>query len=197
MYRLDAGGKTSILRRHSALAGNEHNAYNHQEKEVIMVNNNEQQPAMQLAAPEPDPALKRLERLVGNWTISGRTLDSEVDNIHGSVNISWLPGAFFLEQRGELHFMGLTVLSLEIVGYDPSTGFFSSHVYSNMDVAPGRYYWDVVGDVVTHWTEAATYTGTISADGKVISGGWRPKEGMASEGNAAYDATMTRVAGSL
>jgi hypothetical protein len=162
-----------------------------------MANNNEQQAATHLAAPKPDPALKRLERLVGDWTITGRTLDSEVDNIHGSVSIRWLLGAFFLEQRGELHFRGLTVQSLEILGYDPSTGVFSSHVYSNMDVVPGRYYWDVVGDVVTHWTEAATYTGTFSADGKVISGGWRPKEGMASEGNAAYDATMTRVDANL
>ncbi len=162
-----------------------------------MANNDERLSAMHLALPEPDPALKRLERLVGNWAITGRTLDSEVDNIDGSVSIKWLPGAFFLEQRGELRFMGVTVLSLEIVGYDPSTGFFSSHVYSNMDMVPGRYYWDVVGNVVTHWTEAATYTGTFSEDGKIISGGWRPKEGMASEGNAAYDATMTRVDGSL
>jgi hypothetical protein len=162
-----------------------------------VANNDGEPPSAQLVVAQPDPALKRLERLVGNWTITGRTLDSEVDNIHGSVSIQWLPGAFFLEQRGELRFMGLKVLSLEIVGYDPSTGFFSSHVYSNMDEAPGRYYWDVVGNVVTHWTEAAAYTGTFSEDGKIISGGWRPKEGLASGGNAAYDATMTRVDASM
>jgi hypothetical protein len=162
-----------------------------------MATNNEQPPMMQLAVPGPDPALKRLERLVGSWKITGRTLDSEVENIYGSVSIQWLPGGFFLEQRGKLHFMGITVLSLEIVGYDPSTGYFSSHVYSNMDVLPGRYFWDVVGNVVTHWTEAATYTGTFSEDGNIIAGGWRPKQGLAIGGNAAYDATMTRVDGSL
>jgi Protein of unknown function (DUF1579) len=158
-----------------------------------MANNDEQPVAMRLTVPEPDPALQRLDPLVGNWTITGRTLDSEIDNIHGSVTIKWLPGQFFLEQRGELEFMGLKILSLEIVGYDPSTGSFPAYVYSNLDGAPSQYYWDVAGNVVTHWTEGAKYTGTVSEDGKMISGGWRPKEGTASGSNAAYDATMTRA----
>src|SRR2546427_13283346 len=37
---------------------------------------------------QPSPALKRLEKLVGTWTIAGRTLDSDVDNIKGRVALT-------------------------------------------------------------------------------------------------------------
>jgi hypothetical protein len=37
--------------------------------------------------PKPDPALKRLDKLVGTWEIKGRTLNSKEDNISGRVTI--------------------------------------------------------------------------------------------------------------
>ncbi len=145
--------------------------------------------------PKPNPALKRLERLVGTWNIEGRTLDSKDNNVSGRVTIDWLPGGFFLQQRGEIEVMGLKVHALEIVGYDASTDTFSSHVFSNMGEVVARYYWDVQGDVVTHWTEEfrAKYTGRFSEDGNVLSGGWRPEEGVERSHENTYDATMTRV----
>lgn len=155
-----------------------------------MANNENTQP-VQMSA--PDPALGRLEKLVGTWRITGRTLDSQDDNISGWVTIEWLPGGFFLQQRGEIHFMGLKIQSLEIVGYDPSKETFLSYVYSNMDGVPLRYQWDVQGNIVTHWTEGSKYTGTFSEDGNILSGGWRPEEGKEGPENVAYDAIMTRV----
>jgi len=143
--------------------------------------------------PKPNPALKRLERLVGMWIIEGRTLDSKDNNVSGRVTIDWLPGGFFLQQRGEIEVMGLKVRSLEIVGYDASTKLFSSYVFSNMGEVPARYYWDVQGDVVTHWTEGSKYTGSFSKDGNVLSGGWRPEEGVERTRENTYDATMTRA----
>jgi hypothetical protein len=89
--------------------------------------------------------------------------------------------------------MGLKVRSLEIVGYDASTKLFSSYVFSNMGEVPARYYWDVQGDVVTHWTEGSKYTGSFSKDGNVLSGGWRPEEGVERTRENTYDATMTRA----
>ena len=65
-------------------------------------NNNEQ--AMQM--PTPDPALKRLDKLGGSWTMKGRTLDSDEDNIAGRTTFEWLPGGFFLQQRFEMNFAG-------------------------------------------------------------------------------------------
>ena len=155
--------------------------------------NNENAQPMQMST--PDPALKRLEKLVGTWSIKGRTLDSQDDNISGWVTIEWLPGGFFLQQRGEMEFMGSKIHSLEIVGYDPSTKAFFSNVYSNMAGVPAPYEWDVQGNVVTHWTEESKYTGTLSEDGNILSGGWRPEEGKEGPENVAYDATMTRVDG--
>jgi hypothetical protein len=42
--------------------------------------------------PRPDPALKRLERFVGTWNVTGRTLDAEQDNVSGRFTVEWLPG---------------------------------------------------------------------------------------------------------
>ena len=150
---------------------------------------------MQMATeiPKPNSALKRLERLVGTWIIEGRTLDSKDNNASGRVSIDWLPGGFFLQQRGEIEVRGFKVYGLEIIGYDPAKDIFPSHVFSNVGEVPARYYWDVQGDVVTHWTEGAKYTGRFSEDGNVLSGGWRPDEGVESTSGNTYDATMTRV----
>jgi hypothetical protein len=143
--------------------------------------------------PQPDPALKRLEPLVGTWELTGRTLDATEDNITGRVTISWLPGGFFLEQRGEMEFMGFKAQSVEILSYDPVTDTFPSTVYSSMGANPMPYAWDVQGDVVTHWTEGSKYTGTFSKDGNTLAGGWRPDEGIPQSAGNTYDATMTRV----
>ncbi len=142
---------------------------------------------------QPNPALKRLDRLVGTWIIRGRTLDSDHDNIRGQVTIEWMPGGLYLQQRGEMEFMDFRVYSLEIVGYDASTGAFSSFVFSNMDETPARYYWDVQGDTVTHWTKGSKYTGTFNEAGTMLTGGWRPDEGEESSPDSTYDATMMRI----
>jgi hypothetical protein len=142
--------------------------------------------------PAPDPALKRLEKLVGTWSIKGRTLDSKENNISGQVTIEWILDGFFLQQRGELDFMGSKIHSLEIICFDPSTKTFPSFVYSNMGECSAHYQWDVQGSVVTHWTKGSKYTGTLSKDGNILSGGWRPEKGKGGPENT-YDATMIRV----
>ncbi|MDQ3005333.1 MAG: DUF1579 domain-containing protein [Chloroflexota bacterium] len=84
-------------------------------------------------APEPDPALKRLDVLIGTWDLKGRTLDSDEDNISGWNTFEWLPGGFFLKSTGEINFKGALIQSLEIIGYDPESRTFPSNVYSNVD----------------------------------------------------------------
>src|SRR5262245_58533781 len=68
-----------------------------------------QNPPEPVLPPGPDPALKRLERFVGTWNVTGRTLDSEQDNVSGRFTFEWLPGGFFLQQRTELNFAGYQV----------------------------------------------------------------------------------------
>jgi len=143
-----------------------------------------------MQTPVPDPALERLQKLVGTWDIKGRTLDSKEDNITGRMTCEWLPGGFFLKQSGEITLGALRVQCLEIIAYDSLTQTFPSTVYGSMSGVALQYHWNVQGNNVTHWTDEDRYTGTFSEDGNTLSGGWRPVEGK--EG-LAYDATMTRV----
>jgi hypothetical protein len=142
--------------------------------------------------PEPDPALKRFEVLLGTWDMTGRTVDSDVDNISGWNTFEWLPGGFFIKSVGEINFNGFEIKSLELIAYDPVSGTFPSHVYSNMDANILPYAWDVQGNIVTHWDATSKYTGTLSADGQTLTGGWRPNPGEPEEPGSAYDAVMTR-----
>jgi hypothetical protein len=143
--------------------------------------------------PKPDPALERLEKLIGKWELKGRTLDSNEDNITGWSTFEWMPGGFFLKSEGEINFKGFMMNSLEIITYDPKSNIFPSRVYSSMSGTIFSYVWDVQGNTVMHAGLGATYRGTISEDGNTLVGGWRPDEGTPVTDGAAYDAVMTRV----
>lgn len=142
--------------------------------------------------PAPDSALKRLEKLVGIWEVKGRMPGATVDNITGWTTFEWMPGEFFLKSSSEITFRGFTIQSLEIIAYDPTSSTFPSSVYTNMSGAVLPYAWDVQGNTVTHWIDAAKYTGTFSDDGRILTGGWGPAEGNNDPENVAYDAVMTR-----
>jgi hypothetical protein len=115
-------------------------------------NSNDQAPEQPL---KPNPALKRLEKLVGIWDIKGRTVGSKEDDVTGRMTSEWPPGGFFLKQRGEINCSSSKVQSLEIIGRDPSSQNLPSSVYSNIsgDISP--YRWDVQGNTVTLWTGKA------------------------------------------
>lgn len=92
--------------------------------------------------------------------------------------------------------MGMDIGALEVIGYDPSTGSFSSTVFSSMVGVPIPYQYDVRAEHVTIRTElggGATFTGTFGEDGNTFSGGWRPDEGKEGPGNVAYDIVGTRL----
>jgi hypothetical protein len=146
-----------------------------------------------LSLSTPDPALGRLERLVGTWKLTGRTLSSPEDNITGWTTFEWLPGGFFLQAVGEITFQGTRMHSLEIIAYDPERKRFPSSVYSSMTGTIFSYEWDMQGNTVIHAGLGATYTGTFSEDGKRLIGGWRPDEGITNTDGNTYDAIMIRV----
>jgi Protein of unknown function (DUF1579) len=149
------------------------------------------------ALPQPHPALKRLDRLVGHWTMEGNLVGSDEKNITGETTFRWRPGGFFLEQHMQLNFMGMQIDSLELIGYDPETETFSSTVYSNLSPIPLPYEWDVDGDNVTirvsYGPLDATFTGAWREDG-TFSGGWRPTPGADETVNVPYDIGGRRLA---
>jgi hypothetical protein len=73
----------------------------------------------QAQVPIPDPALRRLDRFVGRWSMKGHLVDSDETTVKGETSFRWLPGGFFLEQRATLNFLGMEIESLELIGYDP------------------------------------------------------------------------------
>jgi hypothetical protein len=144
---------------------------------------------------QPDPALKHVEKLVGTWKLTGRTLSSKEDNITGRTTFEWMPGGFFLKVVGEMNFKGFIMQSLEIIAYDPERKTFPSSVYSSMSGTVFPYEWDIQGNTVIHSGVGATYTGVFSEDGNMLIGGWRPDEETESTDGSAYDAVMIRVDG--
>jgi len=99
--------------------------------------------------PQPDPALRRLDRLVGRWSMEGNLVGSDEKSIRGETTFRWLPGGFFLEQRARIDFMGQQIDALELIGYDPETDTFPSTVFSGFSPTPLPYRGDVWGDCVT------------------------------------------------
>jgi hypothetical protein len=147
--------------------------------------------------PQPDPALKRLDRLVGRWSMEGNLVGSDEKNITGETEFRWLAGGFFLEQRVRIDFMGLQIDSVELIGYDAETDSFPSTVYSNLSPAPLPYRWRVDGDDVTITVQYgpmdSTFTGRWDEDGESFRGGWRPNPGADESINVPYDIGGRRV----
>jgi len=56
-----------------------------------------------------------------------------------------------------------------------------------------QYSWDVQDNIVIHSDATSIYKGTLSEDGNILSGGWRPKEGEEEIPENSYDAIMTRL----
>lgn len=152
-------------------------------------------------APEPDPALRRLDPLVGKWRMEGRPVGASEDSIFGTTVFGWLNDAggksFFLQQDMTMDYGGTAILSHELIGYDPKTKAFASNVYSNMAPDPWPYQWDIQGDDITIAIKKdamnAKFTGKFSPDGRSFSGGWRPNPGADETINAPYDITATRL----
>ena len=147
--------------------------------------------------PTPDPALRRLDRFVGSWSMEGHLVGSGENNIKGQASYRWLPGGFFLEQHVELDFMGMKIDSLELIGYDPETKTFPSTVFSNLSPTPLPYRWVVSDDSVTisvgYGPLDATFSGAFSEDGRSFGGGWRPNPGADESVNVPYDISGHRV----
>jgi hypothetical protein len=139
----------------------------------------------------PDPALRRLDRFVGTWSMEGHLVGSDEITVKGQTTFRWLPGGFFLEQRVTLDFLGMHIESLELIGYDPETATFPSTVFSNLGPTPLPYRWEVEGDTVkisvSYGPLDATFTGTWAEGSDSFTGGWRPNPGADDTVNVPYD----------
>jgi hypothetical protein len=137
--------------------------------------------------PVPDAEVRRLQRLVGTWTVSG--------GARGEVTFEWLDGGFFLIQRVDLEQDGRRVTGIEIIGRErkfgePPGADITSRYY---DAAGDTldYVYELSGDLLTIWGgergSPAYFEGRFDADGDTVTGAW------VYPGGGGYASTMTRV----
>lgn len=138
-------------------------------------------------AHEPPPDLKRLDRLVGTWRVSG-------PDIEGQTSYEWMEGGFFLLQRFDFVHGGRRVKGMEVIGHLQRFGEApSADIVSRVYDTVGNtldYVYEVEGDTLTIWGgergSPAYYRGAFSADGRTNAGAWVYPGG-------GYASTMTRV----
>jgi hypothetical protein len=102
---------------------------------------------MQSQLSEPDPMLKRLDRLVGTWKITG--------GAQGKVAYEWMEGGYFLIQRVDLEQNGMKIKGVEIIGHERKFGEglseeIKSRFYDNMGDT-FDYVYELNGDSLTIW----------------------------------------------
>jgi hypothetical protein len=143
------------------------------------------QTAQQLSQPNPD--LKRLDRLVGTWEVTGEA--------QGQIRYEWIEGGFFLVQHFDLVHGGRKLKGVEYIGHPQGFGQepdkdIRTRVYSYLDGLTLDYVYELDGNTLTIWGgekgSPAYYRGTFGDDGNVLSGGWVYPGG-------GYEATATRI----
>ena len=140
-------------------------------------------------AAQPYPGLKRLNKLVGTWNVSG-------PDIKGQVTFEWMEGGFFLMQHVHFNHGGREITGIEIIGYDLPFGAeapsadIKSHWFGNSGET-FEYTYEVDDETLTIWGGAkgspAYYRGIFNHDGSANAGAW------VYPGGGGYRSTMTRV----
>lgn len=139
---------------------------------------------------EPDAELKRLDKLVGTWELSGGT--------SGTNTYEWLAGGFFLLQHVNMEQAGHQVKGLEVIGRllpfgdeKPSEDIKSRFYGDQGETFDYVYEISEDGKTLTIWGgergSPAYYRGTFNDDDTVNSGAW------VYPGGGGYTSTMTKV----
>jgi hypothetical protein len=145
--------------------------------------------------PQPNPALKSLDVMVGTWELESRE-SGPAGEIQGRPTFEWMEGGFYLVQRVDLDYLGHRVVGVEYIGYDEDNEVLRSYFFSNDGpfgpsggIAP-EYTSEVGDDTLTIWFEdvgsPVSFKGKFSDERNTITGRWERPGGD-------YEATMTRV----
>jgi hypothetical protein len=158
----------------------------HKQGEIIVADETNDQ--------QPNPALKRLDVMVGTWDLKGRESGPDGE-ILGQMTFEWMEGGFYLVQRVDIDYVGRKIKGAEYIGYDDSNKNLKSYFFSNEGPGPFggvalEYVWEVGDDTLTIWGgfvgSPASFKGKFSDDHNTVAGRWEWPGG-------GYEATMTRV----
>lgn len=137
-------------------------------------------------SPEPSAAVAALDRLVGEWTVTG--------GAEGVVRYEWMPGRHFLLQHVELEQFGEQITGLEVIGHlrpfgRPAGTDLASRFYDSLGNTLD-YTYELEGDVLTIWGgpkgSPAYFRGEFTDGDHVLDGAW------VYPGGGGYASTMTR-----
>ena len=124
-------------------------------------------------APPPNPELRRLERLVGDWEVHGTALESlagPAGPVRSHESFEWLDGGYFLVHRYETWFGDQPVQrGVMYWGFDDATRRFLLHFFSNNGpfTKDGNVYeGEIVGNQLI-CTGPARFTIALGEDGSV------------------------------
>jgi hypothetical protein len=143
--------------------------------------------------PEPNPALRKLDKLIGTWNIRG--YDETGSELNGQETYSWMDGGFFMKQEVDQNYAGQKITGIQIIGYERRWGAdepareCTSHFFDNMGNS-WEYIWEIEGNMLTVWGgyvgSPAAFKAKFSDDGNTLTGRWEWPGG-------GYDSTSTRV----
>jgi ketosteroid isomerase-like protein len=147
-----------------------------------------------MTSPTPDPAIARLEPLVGRWRIDAAVPPDLTADTAGEVEFEWLGEKAFVVQRWRTAAPEFPN-GLAIIGPGDGDDEFVQHYFDTRGVA--REYGMSLRDGEWRlWRDAPEFsqrfTGTFSADGATITGAWE----MAKDGTTFeldFDLAYTRL----
>ena len=134
---------------------------------------------------KPNPALMKLEPLVGKWKLSG-------DDLTGQATYEWMEGGFFLIQHFDLTQGGEHHKGVEYIGFDENTQSLKSRLM-DIDGSNFSYTYEIEGDKFWYWfgdKGSGIYSeSTFSEDKKYYSGKWRWPNPDGTTGGFSFEAT--------
>jgi hypothetical protein len=147
-----------------------------------------------MAQPGRDPALERLDALVGEWSLAAGPPDGPPWPGAARAGFEWLDGRTFLIQRWTIE-MPEAPDGIAIIGSGDEPDSFRQYYFDSRGVR--RIYEMTLRDGVWKlWREAPNpfpqrFTGTFSPDGNTITGRWEKRED--SDWETDFDLTYRRV----
>lgn len=134
----------------------------------------------------PNPALKKLEPLVGNWKLTGPGVD-------GALSFEWMEGGFFLIQQFDLQQNGHQK-GIEYIGFDEDTQTLRSRLMQT-NGSNFMYTYELEGNTLWVWFgekgSESFSRATFSQDGNSYTGRWQWPESNGRPGG--YDYTAIRI----
>lgn len=148
-----------------------------------------------MGQPGRDPALDRLDVLVGEWTMEAGPPGGPPWEGGARVSFEWLEGRRFLVQRWQVD-LPEAPDGIAVIGLGAEPGTFRQHYFDSRGVH--RIYEMTLDDGVWKlWRDAPDpfpqrYAGTFSDDGATIAGRWEKAED-GSTWDTDFDLTYRKV----